>query len=131
MKYETVIRLVPFFNNSRPEVKTFMMDVLKMLKKDGILLDIDSGALNLLCIEYNRYLDCVETVNKEGATFITANGEIKKHPLTAIINMAIKNCITLIEQLGLGAKSRRKLEANESNESEPKLLKVLKRFGSE
>src|SRR5262245_15040438 len=112
-----------------PPAPAWLSDVAKpkwgetatLLAGTGLLTDLDHDALAAYCETWATWRKAVETVEREGATYRTAAGLVKRHPAVAIAAQAGKDLLAWAERLGLtpAARQRMRVELPSEGEHDP------------
>lgn len=88
------------------ETSVFMRDVLKKLNKKNVIQNIDLGALNMLCISYEMYLQSSKILLKEGCITSNKYGDRIPHPAQTIATKNYGQVMKIMTEYGLTIKSR-------------------------
>ncbi len=81
----------------KPEVKRFWHDILNEFEFDDSLLTVLRTAANAL----QRLLDAQEIIDKEGLTFTSDSGVIKKHPAIEVEKVSRAGFLQAFKTLNL------------------------------
>lgn len=110
------------------ETSVFMRDVLKELNKKKIIQNLDLGALNMLCISYEMYLQASGILLKEGCISQNKYGDKIPHPAQTIATKNYGQVIKIMTEYGLTIKSRTSIKkGKDENEEQSPLDGFLKR----
>ena len=102
------------------EAKTYIQDVLKMLEENGVMEDVDTAALTMLCRNYSMFIKASKQIEKDGLTVVSDRGNLSPHPAIKIAKDAQTQAMKVMVEFGLTAKARTKLpklDANTGTES--------------
>lgn len=102
------------------EAKNYIQDVLKMLEENGVMEDVDTAALTMLCRNYSMFIKASKQIEKDGLTVVSDRGNLSPHPAIKIAKDAQTQAMKVMVEFGLTAKARTKLpklEANTGTES--------------
>jgi P27 family predicted phage terminase small subunit len=75
--------------------------------------EADRNALVSMCLEWSRYLECVEAVKVKGLIIASPNGYPMPNPYLGIGNTALANCRALWPELGLTPSGRSRVKTPE------------------
>lgn len=103
------------------ETSVFMRDVLKELNKKKAIQNIDLGALNMLCVSYEMYLQSTQILLDEGVILRNKYGDIIPHPAQTIATKNYAQVMKIMTEYGLTIKSRSQIKSvsSEKDESAP------------
>ena len=104
---ERIFNSISLIDCVSDETKQYINSVIERLYQLGKLDDIDLGALNLLCANYETTLRIYRKLLTGEAEYVTENNA--KNGLTSILNQAQNTCIRIMQDFGLTAKSRKSL----------------------
>lgn len=102
------------------EAKTYIQDVLEMLKSNGVMEDVDTAALTMLARNYSMFIKASKQLEKDGLTVVSDRGNLSPHPAIKIAKDAQTQAMKVMAEFGLTAKARTKLpklDANTGTES--------------
>ena len=99
--------------------KEYMEDVLCKLYQADMIDETDYCALDMLARNYSLFIQATKQMEKEGTTYVTANGDIKKHPAVLIAKDAQVQATNIMKEFGLTPKSRNKMPKMEKAEDSP------------
>ena len=71
---------------------------------------------------YDMYLDCSETIAKEGSTFENIKGEIVKRPEVGIQKDSWAQYLEIAKEYGFTAKSKGQIKALQTKDDEPSVM---------
>ncbi len=91
--------------NLSEETETFMRDVVKELNKKKVIQNIDLGALRMLAISYEMYLQSTDILLDEGP-IITVKYEKVANPAQNIATKNYAQVMKIMTEYGLTVKSR-------------------------
>jgi len=80
-----------------------------VLKRLGLLTEIDEGAFTLYCVAWARFVHASQRIEREGPTITAGNKTLIPHPLIAIMNAAMKQLCSLGAEFGLSPTARASL----------------------
>ena len=83
---------------------------VNLLMSESLLTKFNIDSLLTLCIEWERYIACIETLRKDGETFTTDSGYIQKNPAAAQANTSFANYTKIATLFGLDPTSIKKLK---------------------
>jgi P27 family predicted phage terminase small subunit len=95
--------------------KPHWVRISKMLHARGLLAEIDTMALGLLCDRLADYLDLRERIEQDGWTTYNAEGGEATHPNVRAHSMAIKDVIQLAKLFGMTPTERAGLVVEKPN----------------
>lgn len=109
------------------ETGTFMRNVIKELNSKNSIQDIDLGAIKMLCVSYEMYLQASEILLKEGCISVNKYGDKIPNPAQTIATKNYSQVIKIMTEYGLTIKSRTSMKSNnDGNGEESPLDKFLK-----
>lgn len=88
------------------ETKQFIKDVLKELNSKDAIQDIDLGALNMLTVSYEMYLQASERLLKDGPLIKNKYDDLIPHPAQTIATKNYGQVMKIMTEYGLTIKSR-------------------------
>ena len=88
----------------RPEAK----NLWKSVHKDYQIEDASREILRVACLSLSRFLEAREKLDKEGLTFTTNSGQVKKNPLIEIEKISRQGFLSAMNSLGLEVESDNK-----------------------
>jgi len=96
-------------------------EAARLLSDVGLLTPLDLDALAAYCSTWATWRKAVETIEREGATFTTAAGLVKRHPAVAIAAQAGRDLLAWAERLGLtpAARQRMRVELTPAESLDP------------
>lgn len=97
------------------EAKTYIQDVLEMLKSNGVMEDVDTAALTMLARNYSMFIKASKQIEKDGLTVISDRGNLSPHPAIKIAKDAQTQAMKVMAEFGLIAKARTKLPKLDAN----------------
>lgn len=97
------------------EAKTYIQDVLEMLKSNGVMEDVDTAALTMLARNYSMFIKASKQIEKDGLTVISDRGNLSPHPAIKIAKDAQTQAMKVMTEFGLTAKARTKLPKLDAN----------------
>lgn len=113
--------------NVSDETTRFIKDVLKELNKTKSIQNIDLGALNMLTVSYEMYLQASEMLLREGAVLRNKYGDIIPHPAQTIATKNYAQVMKIMTEYGLTIKSRTQMKVgNTADEKESPVDKFFK-----
>lgn len=83
---------------------------VNLLVSESLLTKFFLDSLLTLCIEWERYIACIETLRVDGETFTTESGYIQKNPAAAQANTSFANYTKIATLFGLDPTSIKKLK---------------------
>ncbi|QQP93546.1 phage terminase small subunit P27 family (plasmid) [Skermanella sp. TT6] len=89
------------------------------LFKMGVLTLSDASALEMLCISYAEFREANAQIERDGMTFMSENGLIKKHPAVGIRAEAWRRVMSGLVEFGLTPAARSKVQATPTPEASP------------
>lgn len=107
------------------EAKTYMADVIDQLETAGILENVDTAALNMLARHYSMFITANKQLAESQMVFTNSAGNLTPNPLIKIIKDSQIQCLNIMKDFGLTAKSRTKLPKLDNSEKE---LSPLEQF---
>lgn len=100
------------------ETSIFIRDVLKELNKKKVIQNIDLGALNMLCVSYEMYLQSSEILLKEGCITSNKYGDRIPHPAQTIATKNYGQVMKIMTEYGLTIKSRTSIKTGKDEVKE-------------
>ena len=110
------------------EAKDYMKDVISQLDEAGVLANVDSAALNMLARHYSMFIKANRQLAESEMVFTNSAGNLTPNPLIKIIKDSQIQCVNLMKEFGLTAKSRTKLPKLDNSDKE---LSPLEQFVKE
>lgn len=107
------------------EAKSYMEEVVKLLDEAGILTSVDTAALNMLARHYSLFVKASKELANSDLIFTTGGGTLAPNPLIKIIKDSQIQCLNIMKDFGLTAKSRTKLPKLDNSDKE---LSPLEQF---
>lgn len=89
--------------------KAKWVETAAALAAAGALTALDLDALAAYCECYATWREALETVRREGATFPTRSGLVKRHPAVAIVAQAGRELLAWSDKLGLTPAARQRM----------------------
>lgn len=105
-------------NGVNEETSVFIRDVLKELNKKKVIQNIDLGALNMLCVSYEMYLQSSKILLKEGCISTNKYGDKIPNPAQTIATKNYGQVMKIMTEYGLTIKSRTSIKTNKDEEGE-------------
>ena len=102
--------------NSKPpewlsdSAKTTWKKYSSMLRRLGILTEIDEGSFCMLCQEYGRYMDAQKKISETNILHRTPNGNVTTSPYLWVSNKAYDNFCKMMSEFGMTPSSRTRLQ---------------------
>lgn len=115
-------------NDIEEEAKEYMADVISQLDQAGVLVDVDSAALNMLARHYSMFIKANKQLKESELVFTNSAGNLTPNPLIKIIKDSQIQCLNVMKDFGLTAKSRTKLPKLDNSDKE---LSPLEQFVKE
>ncbi|MFV0326878.1 MAG: phage terminase small subunit P27 family [Bacteroides xylanisolvens] len=109
-------------DNVSLETSKFIKDVLKELNKNNAIQNIDLGALNMLTVSYEMYLQASEMLLNEGAVLRNKYGDIIPHPAQTIATKNYGQVMKIMTEYGLTIKSRTSMKVANPGDKEKSSL---------
>ena len=91
----------------------------RLLADVGLLTPLDLDALAAYCETWAAWRKAVETIEREGATFTSSAGLVKRHPAVAIAAQAGRDLLAWAERLGLTPAARLRMRVEPPEEKDP------------
>lgn len=104
--------------NVSEETSRFIRDVLKELNKKNAIQNIDLGALNMLTVSYEMYLQASEKLLSDGPLINNKYGDVIPHPAQTIATKNYAQVMKIMTEYGLTIKSRTSMKSTGSDEKE-------------
>jgi len=82
--------------------------VLPQLVADRKIAAHELGTVESYCVAVARMREAEELIGKDGLTYVSPTGELKRHPATTLLKEAIESGRRLAAELGLTPASRTK-----------------------
>lgn len=76
------------------------VEVCDLLLEQEVLTAWDLSQLEVMCLEFQRYIDAIEDIKKLGEYFTTGNGYECKRPASVVRNQAFLNYTRLLRRFG-------------------------------
>ena len=105
-------------NGVNEETSVFIRDVLKELNKKKTIQNIDLGALKMLTISYEMYIQSSEILLEEGCIYTNKYGDKIPHPAQTIATKNYGQVMKIMTEYGLTIKSRTSIKTNKDEEGE-------------
>ena len=96
-----------------------------VMNKMGILSEVDQSAFAVYCQTWARWKEAQEHIDREGSTFETDSGQIKRNPWVAIANEWQAKLMSVCGEFGLTPSSRSRIVAANSKETEADGMEAL------
>jgi len=93
-------------NTLHPAGKRKWKEICALLVEEELLTQWDLSALEMLCLEFERYLLCLADIEANGETFLTTNGYQVKRPSSTIRDKSFDRYTTLLRRFGGDVQSR-------------------------
>jgi len=84
----------------RPAGRAKWRQICALLVEEELLTQWDLSALEMLCLEYERYLLCLADIEANGETFLTTNGYETKRPASTIRDKSFDRYTALLRRFG-------------------------------
>ena len=81
----------------RSEVQIFFDEILKNFELEADSLKV----FQVACHSLDRYLEAKEKLDREGITYMTSTGNVKKHPANEIEKVAKAQFLQAMRMLGI------------------------------
>lgn len=102
--------------NVSKETKKFIRLVLKELNEKEAIQNIDLGAINMLTVSYEMYLQASEILLKEGALIENKYGDTIPHPAQTIATKNYGQVMKIMTEYGLTIKSRKSMKSGNTED---------------
>lgn len=116
-------------DNLRPEVESYIKNLLDQLAEENTLKTIDQCAYYMLASSYNTYCDCQDIIKKDGYIAISSAGNQSIAPAVKISKEVSTTILRILQEIGATRRSRKALsalEAQGAEADESPLLKFMK-----
>lgn len=116
-------------DNLRPEVESYIKNLLDQLAEETVLKSIDQCAYYMLASSYNTYCDAMDLVAKDGLISISSAGNKAVSPAYKISKDCLTSCLRILQEIGGTRRARKSLsalEAQGAEADESPLLKFMK-----
>lgn len=90
----------------REETKTYLKQVVDLLRDCNLLQAADESSLKLLADTYETYLVCLEDLEKNGIVIYDRKGEVKTNPSTVMQLRCVNIMLNILKDFGISTKSR-------------------------
>lgn len=104
--------------NVSKETGAFMKNVIKELNKKNAIQDIDLGAIKMLCVSYEMYLQASEMLLDEGCIYRNKYGDKIPNPAQTIATKNYAQVMKIMTEYGLTIKSRASIKSVSDGEKE-------------
>lgn len=101
------------------EAKKYWKSVAKPLQETGILTELDTTALSLLCVQYGRMVESLKEAS-EGDLIVVVNGQLMINPSFAMSDRAHDRVLKLLVEFGLTPSSRTRIQVKTGDEEKKK-----------
>lgn len=109
------------------ETGVFMKDIIKELNKKKAIQNIDLGAIKMLCVSYEMYLQASNILLKEGCISKNKYGDVIPHPAQTIATKNYGQVMKIMTEYGLTIKSRASIKSvSDGDKEESPLDKFFK-----
>jgi len=105
-------------DNVSLETSKFIKDVLKELNKNNAIQNIDLGALNMLTVSYEMYLQASGKLLQDGPLMKNKYGDVIPHPAQTIATKNYGQVMKIMTEYGLTIKSRTSMKVTTSLDKE-------------
>lgn len=113
--------------NVSKETGAFMKNVIKELNQKNVIQNIDLGAIKMLCVSYEMYLQASEILLDEGCILVNKYGDRIPNPAQTIATKNYAQVIKIMTEYGLTIKSRTSMKSvNDGDKEESPLDKFLR-----
>ena len=100
--------------------------IIPLLKKNGIISDVDVNTLAAYCQSYHRWIEAEKAVRTYGLTTVTDKGNIIQRPEVGIANKAMEAMVKYAKEFGLTPSSRTNLHIKTPDEVDDPLVEFMK-----
>ena len=101
------------------ELRPYFKEIVKDLRDLGLESSSDVSVVKSLAIQMKRRDDLTLTILKEGETFTTSDGTVRKHPASSLLNDVVSSILRISANMGLDPRSRLILLGETNKEREP------------
>ena len=101
-----------------PLIAEYMERVLEQIKASGKDKPSDIIAMDILANDLQMWYQANEEVKQFGITFLNDKGRRTKNPAIDVANSSLRRAIGIMQDYGLTALSRKKLEKGEVQDEE-------------
>ena len=101
------------------EIQPHFKKIVKELRSLKLESSSDVSIVISLATQMYRRDELTKTILKEGETFTTLDGSVRKHPASSLLNDVVSSILRLSMNLGLDPKSRIMILGTSSKEEEP------------
>lgn len=93
--------------------------VVPQLQSMGILATVDMAMLTAYCLEWGVYMECEDTLRKQGRMTVAANGTEMVHPLDNVKARSFKAALATAREFGFTPSSRTGIGGPKPKEKDP------------
>lgn len=116
-------------NNISDETQKFIKDVVKELNARKAIQNIDLGAIRILAVSYEMFLQATDILLEEGP-IVTIKYEKAANPAQNIATKNYAQVMKIMTEYGLTIKSRGNIKAMKSNTEEDSVLDEFLKKGA-
>ena len=96
------------------EAKREWRRVSPELAKMKVLSKLDRSLLAAYCASWSQFVAGVRQLQKDGPTYRTESGLIKRHPAASLVHQAARDVLAFASEFGLSPSARVRLKVTES-----------------
>lgn len=112
-------------NNISDETAKFIKDVLKELNKKDVIQNIDLGALNMLTVSYEMFLQASDALLDDGPVIANKYGDSIPHPAQTVATKNYNQVMKIMTEYGLTIKSRTNIKSIGTDKKEKSPLETF------
>lgn len=105
-------------DNVSNETSKFIKDVLRELNKRNTIQIVDLGALRMLTVSYEMYLQASGILLQDGPIKLNRAGDIVSHPAQTIATKNYAQVMKIMTEYGLTIKSRTQIKTGNPEDKE-------------
>lgn len=106
------------YNAREKAVKDYMAQAISFLEMSGKLRPVDYAAMGLLAYHLDTLIAASRELAEKGVLLTSSKGNIRKNPAVDVANGATRQAMEIMQNYGLTALARKRLERGEVKEEE-------------
>jgi P27 family predicted phage terminase small subunit len=95
------------------------------LERMGLLTLLDRAAFSIYCVSFAHWLQCQETLSKEGTHYVAGNGRVKERPEVQMARRYGKLAMDIAAEFGMTPNSRARFNFPEPPTAEDLAFEAL------
>ena len=103
------------YKNYDETVQGYMTDIVAELERSGKMIDVDRISLDILACNLQKWRMAEAEVKNLGILLPSDRGNLSKNPAIDVANAALRQALSIMQEYGLTALSRKKLKRGEED----------------